>query len=426
MRIERLLLFFLCIVTILSAGCPKPAPSPALPDASPQTAKKAATAPAADQPPFYRILKEGNARNIARKLSPDSQGIHSWTEYRSALEDNLGYILRKRSNSVCVRRPGLTLTWGQLGDSVAELMAILPRLDEQPGLLAERFSWLKVSPETLLTGYYEPWLDASLTPDATYRYPLYGVPDDLRVVDLGKFHSRWKGERLVYRMDGKKIEPYPDRRAIDGHEAISGKGYEIAWAKDPVDVFFLQIQGSGRLVLPDGTSRHILYNGRNGRRYVSLGRVLIKKGLVPRDEMSMQRIRKFLSANPEEARQLMFENPSYVFFRLSDKGPFGAINVMLKPWVSVAVDPSMIPLGGACVLSTSLGDVDTGKPKSFRSLVLAQDTGGAIQGTRMDLFCGSSPEAEKLAGHLQEPSDVYLLVSRQTMASVKKSGQLGG
>lgn len=133
----------------------------------------------------------------------------------------------------------------------------------------------------------------------------------------------------------------------------------------------------------------------------------------------MQRIRQFLSANPEEARQLMFENPSYVFFRLSDRGPFGAANLLLEPWLSVAVDPSMIPLGGACVLSTRLGDSKTGKSRPFRTLVLAQDTGGAIQGTRMDLFCGSSPEAEHLAGHLQEPSEVFLLVSRQAMASAE-------
>jgi len=420
MRVARIfLLLIICLAPTLLAGCPKSPPPPDQTSGQTSDESSKSRPTVEDSPPFYRILRQGDARRISHDLSPNSQGFRSWTEYRPALEDNLGYILKKKSNAVCVRRPGLTLTWGQLGDSVAELMAILPRLDEKPSLLAERFRWLRVSPETLLTGYYEPWLDASLTPDDTYRYPLYGMPDDLEVVDLGKFHRRWKGQRLVYRMGSDGIEPYPDRRDIDAHDAIGGKGYEIAWAKDPVDVFFLQIQGSGRLVLPDGSSRHILYNGRNGRRYVSLGRVLIKRGLVPKDEMSMQRIRQFLNANPEEARQLMFENPSYVFFRLSDRGPFGAMNLLLEPWVSVAVDPSMIPLGGACVLSTKLDDVKTGKPRPFRSLVLAQDTGGAIQGTRMDLFCGSSPEAEHLAGHLQAPSEVFLLVSRQTMASAQ-------
>ncbi|MEF2230700.1 MAG: MltA domain-containing protein [Pseudodesulfovibrio sp.] len=401
MRSYRLAVLFLLFATFLTqAGCPKKdVPPPGAPD----------------QPPFYHILRQGDARRISREVSPSSQGLGSWTDYRAGLEDSLGYLLRKPSEAACINRPGLTLTWGQLADSVAELMALLPQLDGDPGLLAERFDWLRVSPDTLLTGYYEPWLEASLAPDAEYRYPLYGVPDDLKVVDLGKFHSRWQGQRLIYRMGPDGIEPYPDRQAIDSGEALAGKGYEIAWARDPVDIFFLQIQGSGRLVLPDGSSRHILYSGKNGHRYVSLGRVLIERGLVPKEEMSMQRIRQFLSANPVEALRLMFENPSYVFFRLSDRGPFGSISAILTPWVSVAVDPSMIPLGGACVLSTTLGDTETGEKKPFCSLVLPQDTGGAIRGTRMDLFCGSTPEAEHLAGHLQERSEVFLLVSRQVM-----------
>ena len=407
MRHHRLFapLLLLLAIAILT-GCPKrDVPPPESPD----------------QPPFYRILRQGDARRISRDLTPASQGFESWTAYRAPLEDSLGYLLRKPADAVCVNRPGLTLTWGQLADSVAELMALLPKLDTEPGLLAERFDWLRVSPDTLLTGYYEPWLEASLTQDGEYRYPLYGVPDDLKVADLGKFHYRWKGQRLVYRMGPDGIEPYPDRQAIDGSDALSGKGCEIAWAKDPVDVFFLQIQGSGRLALPDGSSRHILYGGKNGHKYVSLGRVLIERGLVPKEEMSMQRIRQFLNANPVEALKLMFENPSYVFFRLSDDGPYGSINSILTPWLSVAVDPSMIPLGAACVLSTELADTETGQMKPFRSLVLPQDTGGAIKNTRMDLFCGSTPEAEHLAGHLQERSEVFLLVSRQVTQVAQKA-----
>jgi len=399
---------FLFIALLTLTGCPKKdVPPPETPD----------------QPPFYHILRQGDARRISREVSPASQGLGSWTAYRDGLEDSLGYLLRRPADAVCVNRPGLTLTWGQLADSVAELMALLPQLDEDPGLLAERFDWLRVSPGTLLTGYYEPWLDASLTPDEVYRYPLYGVPEDLKVADLGKFHQRWKGQRLIYRMGPDGIEPYPDRQAIDGNSALAGKGSEIAWAKDPVDIFFLQIQGSGRLVLPDGSSRHILYGGKNGHRYVSLGRVLIERGLVPKEEMSMQRIRQFLSANPVEALKLMFENPSYVFFRLSDDGPYGSINSILTPWVSVAVDPSMIPLGSACVLSTELADAETGEKRPFKGLVLPQDTGGAIQGTRMDLFCGSTPGAEHLAGHLQERSEVFLLVSRQVTQTAQPAAK---
>ena len=381
------------------------------------------TAPPVVEEPTFLPLPGSEARGLAAHLFTGPQGVDSWKELRSALEDSLGYILRKPDDAVCVRRPGLTLTWGELGDSVAELMALLPAMDRDPRLLADRFQWLKVAPDTLLTGYYEPWLEASLTPDDTYRYPLYGVPDDLKTVDLGKFHHRWKGQRLVYRMSEDGIEPYPDRAAIDSKGVLEDKGYEIAWARDPVDVFFLQIQGSGRLALPDGTSKHILYEGKNGRKYVSLGRLLIEKGHVPREEMSMQRIRRFLNVNPDEALKLMFENPSYVFFRLSDVGPFGSINSILTPRVSAAVDPSMIPLGAACVLKTALMDYGTGESEPFLSLVLAQDTGGAIQGTRMDLFCGSGDEAEQLAGHLQERSEVFMLVSRNVMAARESGGE---
>ncbi|WP_242012238.1 murein transglycosylase A [Pseudodesulfovibrio cashew] len=372
--------------------------------------------------PSYVPISEEKAEILSEDLSFGSQGLESWEAMKPGLEDSLGYILDRPENAVCVRRPGLTLTWGQLGDSVAELLALLPRLEGEPELVGERFQWLKVAPGTLLTGYYEPWLEASLTRQGPFQYPLYGVPDDLRVIDLGAFHRRWKGQSLVYRMGEKGIKPYHDREAIDGEGALDGEGSEIAWAKDPVDVFFLQIQGSGRLVLPDGRVKHILYGGRNGRRYVSLGKVLIKKGYVPRDEMSMQRIRQFLDANPEKARELMFRNPSYVFFRLSDKGPYGAMGSILTPRLSVAVDRNMIPLGGVCVLKTALQDSGRGDAEDFLSLVLAQDTGGAIQGTRMDLFCGSGEKAELLAGHLQEDSEVFLLVSRRVMEPALNKG----
>lgn len=341
---------------------------------------------------------------------------------RPALEDSLGYILKRPQNAVCVNRPGLVLTWAQLGDSVAELLAMLPQLDHDPRLVAKRFQWLKVAPGTLLTGYYEPWLEASMTPDEQFKYPLYGVPDDLKMTSLNKFHYRWKGQSLVYRMGENGIEPYYDREDIDGKGALAGKGNEIAWAKDPVDVFFLQIQGSGRLELPDGSVKHILYGGKNGHKYVSLGKLLIQRGHIPREEMSMQRIRTFLNANPDTARNLMFENPSYVFFRLSDDGPYGSISSILTPRVSVAVDRSMIPLGSVVALKTALMDYEKGEADSFMSLVLAQDTGGAIKGTRMDLFCGSGEEAEALAGHLQEESEVFMLVSKRVMASIEVVG----
>lgn len=368
--------------------------------------------------PHFQVLSESRAEGLSAHLSTELQGLGSWTELRPGLEDSLKYILRRPQDAVCVKRPGLTLTWKQLGDSVTELMAILPELDRDPRLVADRFQWLKVAPRTLLTGYYEPWLEVSLQQEGRYQYPLYGKPDDLHMTNLSRFHPRWKGQSLVYRMEDGKVVPYFDREAIDSHDALKGRGHEIAWAKDPVDVFFLQIQGSGRLVLPDGSVKHILYGGKNGRQYVSLGKLLINRGHVPREEMSMQRIRQFLAANPYTAQALMNENPSYVFFKLSDEGPFGSIGSILTPKVSVAVDRTMMPLGSVMALKTALENYETGEKQQFLSLVLAQDTGGAIKGTRMDLFCGSGEEAEHLAGHLQADSEVFMLLSKRVLSGI--------
>lgn len=409
MMLRRFLLGLLALVSIISLlGCSAKIPPPAGKPVE-EPAKEAYTKPT------FVALQAAKAERMAAELSMGPQELGSWSAMRPALEKSLRYIKARPEHAVCVSKPGLTLTWGQLRDSVAELIALLSEIDRDPSILAERFQWLKLEPGTLLTGYYEPWLEASLTPDEEYPFPLYGVPDDLKKLDLGQFHTRWKGQTLIYQMGDDGIEPYHDREAIDRYRVLKGEGHEIAWAKNPVDVFFLQIQGSGRLALPDGSSKHILYGGKNGHRYVSLGKLLINRGHVPKDEMSMQRIRRFLSNNRDIAWELMFENPSYVFFTLSDEGPYGSIGSILTPKVSVAVDRKTIPLGSVLALRTALVNYDLGESEEFFSLVLAQDTGGAIKGTRMDLFCGSGEEAELLAGHLQEESEVFMLVSRRAL-----------
>ena len=404
---KRIVFLFLALLVLAVSGCGPEATRP-LP---------------VDVEPTYVPVGENEAETLATHLSPGLQGAESWGGLRPVLEQNLSYIRNRPQDAICVNRPGLVLTWGMLGDSVAELLAVLDDLDRDPRLLAERFQWLKLAPGTLLTGYYEPWLKASLTPDDTYRYPLYGVPDDLKTLDLGAFHPRWKGQTLTYRVGEEGVEPYHDREAIDGKGALVDRGLEIAWAADPVDVFFLQIQGSGRLDLPDGTAKHILYDGKNGRQYRSLGKLLIERGYIPREEMSMQRIRTFLNENPDVATDLLFENPSYVFFRLADDGPYGAMASILTPRVSVAVDRRVIPLGSVVALKTALTDYGTGESEPFLSLMAAQDTGGAIKGTRMDLFCGTGPEAEQLAGHLQEDSEVFMLISKKVLDAIPDNAE---
>ncbi|MBG0791852.1 MAG: murein transglycosylase A [Desulfovibrionaceae bacterium] len=404
--IRRLFFPLLFLLVLAATSCGPEAPRPL----------------SVEEKPSFVPVDDDRAESLAESLSPRLQGMDSFSGLRPVLEKNLRYIRNRPQDAVCVNRPGLTLTWGMLGDSVEEMLSLLDDLDNDPGLVAERFRWLKLAPGTLLTGYYEPWLKASLTPDDTYRYPLYGVPDDLKTLDLGAFHPRWKGQTLTYRLGEDGVNPYFDREAIDGREALGDRGLEIAWAADPVDVFFLHIQGSGRLDLPDGSFKHILYGGKNGREYRSLGKLLIERGLVPREEMSMQRIRGFLDANPDIAQDLLYENPSYVFFRLAEDGPYGSMGSILTPRVSVAVDRTMIPLGGVVALKTALTDYASGESEPFCSLMVAQDTGGAIKDTRMDLFCGTGPEAEQLAGHLQEDSEVFLLISRKVLDALPGQG----
>ncbi|GAB7023990.1 murein transglycosylase A [Salidesulfovibrio brasiliensis] len=379
-------------------------------------APKEPAPPAPPEPPEVqgpRFVRVDNVGPVVRSLMPHRQGLASFEGLRPALERSLAYVKARPAGNAAAHSAGLLLTWSQLRATLEDLLAALPELDADPGLLEERFVWFRLDPGTLLTGYYEPLIRASKTRSAEYFYPLYGVPDDMKTLELGRFHPRWKGQRLLYRMEDGKAVPYFDREAIDGEGALAGQGLEIAWLADPVDAFFLHIQGSGRLVYPDGSMEHVLYAGKNGHQYRSLGRILIDDGRVPKDEMSMKRIRRFLAEHPEERDAYLYQNPSYVFFRLHDEGPYGSIGRTLTPFVSMAVDPKTIPLGALLALDTGLPDGDGTEP--FTGVMLAQDTGGAIKGTRCDLFCGFGHKAKYLAGHLQHDASVYLLVSRRVL-----------
>ncbi|WP_320175850.1 MltA domain-containing protein [Maridesulfovibrio sp.] len=333
-------------------------------------------------------------------------------DLQKGIERNLRFLSRKPDNGIAAKYGRSQITWGMLKRTNEEMLSLLPLLEESPELLEERFVWFSMSPRTLLTGYYEPYLEASLVPHPDYPYPLYSIPHDLQTLDLGKFHHRWKGQSLIYRQENGEVQPYYDRADIDFDGALQDKGLEIAWVKDLVDVFILQIQGSGRLVLPDGSVKHVLYAGKNGLKYVSLGKVLIERGLLPKEGMSMQKIKAFLDANPDMVKELLTTNPSYVFFRLDDEGPFGSMGSPLTPMASVAVDNKVLPLGSLALLTTRLPQQEERSKIPFAKIVMAQDRGGAIKGTRVDLFCGSGPEAEYLAGHLTSWSHVYLPVSR--------------
>jgi len=276
--------------------------------------------------------------------------------------------------------------------------------------------------EGLFTGYYELALEGSLKKYPGYIHPIYGVPKDMVKVPLGQFDPRLEGTTLVGKVDDTKVLPYPDRRIIET-EGLGAGATPIAWAKDPIDLFFLHIQGSGVLMLPDGTSQRIGYAAKNGQPYVALGRLMVERGMLEDEEVSAQTIRAWLHDHPVQARSLMRENPSYIFFRLTGKeGPMGAQGVALTPERSLAVDRQYIPLGAPVWLDTTTPALPNKPTQSYRRLMIAQDTGSAIKGAvRGDIFWGAGEMAAQMAGHMQSKGQAVLLLPR-TVADALMGG----
>ncbi len=266
--------------------------------------------------------------------------------------------------------------------------------------------------EGLITGYYEPLLNGSRTPSARFRYPVYQRPDDLLVVDLGALYPELAGRPVRGRLQGRRVVPYFSRAEIDnGGNPRALAGHELLWVDDPVALFFLQVQGSGRVRLPDGSTVAIGYADQNGHPYQSIGARLIARGALTREQVSLDSIRAWLAAHPEEAEEVLNSNPSYVFFALRDAslpGPLGSLQVPLTAERSAAVDAAVIPLGTPLWLDTTLPD---GTAQPYRRLLLAQDTGGAIKGAvRADVFFGHGPQAERLAGNMKQPGRLFALL----------------
>jgi membrane-bound lytic murein transglycosylase A len=269
--------------------------------------------------------------------------------------------------------------------------------------------------EVLFTGYYEPHLSGRLYEDEEFQYPIYTLPTDLMKIDLSAFNKKYEGESIIGRYTGQTVVPYYDRREIDQEDVLVGKAEPLVWVKDPVDVFFLQIQGSGKIFLDTGEVINVHYHGTNGRPYRSIGMLLIEEQKIPKEEMSMQKIRSYLQAHPEEMAPVLNYNPSYVFFKLESEGPLGYLNVLLTPGRSMALDRRIFPPAALAFIQTKKPVVDsTGQIDSWTDcsrFVLNQDTGGAIRGPgRADLFWGNGPYAEIAAGHLAHTGKLYFLV----------------
>jgi membrane-bound lytic murein transglycosylase A len=285
-----------------------------------------------------------------------------------------------------------------------------PNEDQARAFFESRFTPFAIrdgdKADGLFTGYYEPEIQASPLREGVYQTPIYALPDDWVRFDLGQFDSRLTGQRVVAQVKDHTLSPYPDRAAIN---ADPPRARVLLWAADPVALFFLQIQGSGRARLPDGSSVRLAYAGANGQPYTAIGRTLIAEGQLTRQTVSLQSIRAWLLAHPDQARRVMETDQSYVFFvRASIDDPLlgstGTLGANLTPLASLAIDPALNALGAPFFVAADGAD-------PVHGLLIGQDTGGAIKGgVRGDIFFGSGAEAEERAGHMNAPGRLFVLL----------------
>lgn len=273
------------------------------------------------------------------------------------------------------------------------------------------------SHDGLVTGYYEPILRGNRTASAAYPFPVYGIPQDLIVVELASLHPELRNLRLRGRLEGRRVVPYYERAEIDAASRRIDAPV-LAWVADPVELFFLQIQGSGQIDLENGGRIRVGYADQNGHPYRSLGRYLVERGELTFEQSSMQAIKAWAAANPAKLRAALDHNASYVFFRELSvaaartgeaEGPPGAAGVALTPEFSIAVDPRYIPLGAPVFLATTYPLSE----RALERLVIAQDTGGAIRGAvRADFFWGTGTVSGTQAGRMRQRGALWLVWPR--------------
>ncbi|CCO23997.1 MltA domain-containing protein [Maridesulfovibrio hydrothermalis] len=366
-------------------------------------------------PVRYAKMTQHSSELAARRLAASSQDMRSWRKLGPQIRKSIEYIQRNPSGGFALKRKELRLTWGQLRRSLEDLERLLPRLDKNPELLGRYFVWYELQSGAEMTGYYTPVIDASLTKTGPYKYPVYRVPPDLRKARPGQTHPWSEQLRKAYRVENGKILPYHSRRAIDINKVLAGRGLEVAWLKDPVDLFYMHVQGGGVLRLPDGRYRTAVFSGTNGLSFSGLGSIMYRKGVLPKSQLSREKIKRYLLNNPGRMWELMAENKSYIFFKITRGQPLGAIGKPLMSKVSLATDPKLIPLGSIVSFRTDIYP-EKGRPsRRVNGVGLAQDTGKAIRGARLDYYIGTGNQFKYAAHHLKTKVPVYLLVSRSAL-----------
>jgi membrane-bound lytic murein transglycosylase A len=337
----------------------------------------------------------------------------AWVELEGWYEDDVRQALPALRESCRVLRR--QTRWQ---DACAQLAV---RVDLTPGELRQFLEhhfdpWEVVNPDGtrtgLITGYYEPLIKGSRSRSERFPWPIHGIPSDMLTIDFGDLYPDLKNLRLRGRVIGNKVVPYWTRAELDRmQDRIPAP--TLFWAADPIDLFFLQVQGSGRIELPDGAQVRVGYADQNGHPYQSIGRWLVSQGEIPLENASMEGIRHWARTYPHRLSELLNTNPSYVFFRElpgSTGGPIGALGVPVSDGRSIAIDPRVIPLGAPVFLSTTWPRSE----RPLRRLMLAQDTGGAIKGAvRADFFWGFGAEAGAQAGKMRQTGRLWVLLPKE-------------
>ena len=275
--------------------------------------------------------------------------------------------------------------------------------------------------DALVTGYFEASLKGSRKKSEKFSYPLYKRPPELVTINLSQFPILSRFEGLPATIRGRVVEdkilPYYSREEIDYKDALKDRQLELLWVEDPIDAFFLHIQGSGIVTLDSGEKVRVNYADKNGQPYRAIGRLLVEQGILSKENVSMQSIKSFLRNNPGKAREVFTYNPSYIFFREVKEGPIGSLGVPLTPNRSIATDKSLFPQGALAFIKTEKPVFNESARiigwKKYSRFVLNQDTGGAIKGTaKVDLFTGYGPESEQVAGVMKQSGDLYFLIKK--------------
>lgn len=340
------------------------------------------------------VAKNETPATFLTHISPRSQELFSYREMAPTIRKSLVYARTRPADGYAINRKDLKVRWSEIIASLELLRTLLPELDKNPDILREKFRWVPVKDGIKYSGYYQPSIRASRKKTATYSQAIYALPPELKA---------GKGKN-------KRRRSFYTRAEIDGpKQVLKGRNLELAWA-DPVDVYFLQIQGSGRLLFEDGTTAWLNYAGQNGHRYRASGRIIREKGYVLQSGDVLEQ-RAWFKKHPDRQQEIFFANPSYVFFRYSTRGAVGAINQTVDDYLSLAVDRTFLPLGGIVAFGVNIPDPTFGT-SPLRGIGFAQDTGGAIKRNRIDLYCGSGDRANYIASNLDAAGPAWLLLRR--------------